>query len=304
MKRSLWLRCSPLLRLNWPNSAQGETQNARVSAVVVNFNTCENLCWLLFSLYRVLGRDRIQDLVVVDNVSTDGSRELLIAMAKASLATPILNERQYYHGPGLNQGMDYLAAKYRRRENCPAPHYVLILDSDVIILRNFMDLALKLMEKEKAALCGDIEPFEHLPGGYIHPSTMLFDPAQCWRRGLHKFEHHGVPAMEFQRSLMVSQRKRVHFPFQKEHWVIHLGGATLKQIKENGVEGNDFYDWSKQWGELAFLNDARKVELFQKFHQVFSVEMGQYTPEKLAEVCLNFEKPSDFLPLVQSTQPG
>ena len=93
---------SQWLRRNWPAAGAPEQGHDRVSIVTVNYNTAENVAHLLFSIFRILGRDRIVEVVVVDNASTDGSVELLQAMHGAGLIQLIANAKQRYHGPALN----------------------------------------------------------------------------------------------------------------------------------------------------------------------------------------------------------
>lgn len=78
LKRSLWLRYSPWLRLNWPKRKQRmENKAPRIAVVSVNFNTAKYISYLLFSLCRIVGREKFGEIVIVDNNSTDGSREIL-----------------------------------------------------------------------------------------------------------------------------------------------------------------------------------------------------------------------------------
>jgi hypothetical protein len=68
-------------RTPWPiavNSARSDQK--RVGIVVANFNTRRLIAQLVFSLYRLLGRNEFAQIVVVDNGSTDGSTELLKAL--------------------------------------------------------------------------------------------------------------------------------------------------------------------------------------------------------------------------------
>ncbi len=82
-------------RTTWPDtSAATGGKRPRVGIVVANFNTRRLIAQLVFSLYRLLGRSEFTQLVVVDNASTDGSRELLNALHDARLIHLIRNPSQ------------------------------------------------------------------------------------------------------------------------------------------------------------------------------------------------------------------
>src|SRR5207248_1684298 len=109
-------------RTTWPRPPSG----TQVAAVLVSYNTLELVARALLSLYRVLELNALSKIVVVDNASTDGSREFLEALAADGLITLIANDRQRYHGPALNQALSYLARGERRQASVD---YVWILDS-------------------------------------------------------------------------------------------------------------------------------------------------------------------------------
>src|SRR5436190_15993121 len=100
-------------RTTWPRTPDhiGGRRRPRLGIVVVNFNTARLISQLLFSLYRILGRSEFTTVVVVDNGSTDGSREILESLWEAQLIHLVANDEQQYHGPGLNQGISWLAKR-------------------------------------------------------------------------------------------------------------------------------------------------------------------------------------------------
>src|SRR5436190_13832890 len=99
-------------RTTWPRIPDHvDGGRPRLGIVVVNFNTARLISQLLFSLYRILGRSEFTTVVVVDNGSTDGSREILESLWEAQLIHLVANDEQQYHGPGLNQGISWLAKR-------------------------------------------------------------------------------------------------------------------------------------------------------------------------------------------------
>src|SRR5579862_3160459 len=98
-------------RVEWPVDMPVGPE-APVGVVVVSYNTINLTAQMIYSLYLRVHAPRFH-LVVVDNASTDGSAQMLRALAEAGLCDVILNENQRYHGPGLNQAVDYLARQQR-----------------------------------------------------------------------------------------------------------------------------------------------------------------------------------------------
>jgi hypothetical protein len=160
----------------WPRR-DATAPEGRPGIVVVNYNTRRLVAQLIYSLYRTL-RPPAFSLVVVDNGSTDGSTELLSAVAAAGLCDLIANPDNRDHGPGLNQGMSYLAQATQRDGAVPIG-YVWLLDSDCVVLRpDALSAPCAVMRDTGAALVGqrgyDTSDEDELLG--LH--SLLLDPAQ------------------------------------------------------------------------------------------------------------------------------
>jgi len=287
LKRSLWLRYSPRLRFNWPKPKfENGKRPLRVAVVVVNYNTVRHISHLLFSLCRVVGREKFSEVVVVDNNSKDGSLAVLRTLKEAGLITLIANTRQQYHGPGLNQAMRYLAAKARRDEKS-RPDYILILDSDVVVLRStIIEDMLPEVLKIRAGLVGEIEAYEYIKGGLAHISSILIDPQQVWRRGIMPFEEHGVPDLEFQRSLVRRGIHRHYFPLRSDFYLLHLWGGTLRQVRDAGLKDNKYYEWASTSVTKSGVEDfPQNHYMLEEFYQVFQAEVPELTPAAMVKAC-------------------
>jgi hypothetical protein len=93
-----------------------------LSIVIVSFNTADLTRDCLTSIYKHLGKsDLTFEVIVVDNVSTDGTREMLAQ--KFSQVRTILNGKNVGFGIANNQGI-------RKAKGT----YVLLLNSDTILL--------------------------------------------------------------------------------------------------------------------------------------------------------------------------
>ena len=114
----------------WPRPvADLRAELPRAGVVAVNDNTRHLIARLLFGLRCVLAPGAVKAVVIVDNASTDGSRSLLAALGETGLVDVLLNDQQRYHGPGLTQAVNHLAA----RQVCGdiALTLVWVLDTDL-----------------------------------------------------------------------------------------------------------------------------------------------------------------------------
>lgn len=274
------------VRRSWP-AAGPETG---VSVVTVNWNTKDLLAGLVFSLCRILGREQLVRIVIVDNRSTDGSRELVGALADAGLVDAVWNERQRYHGPGLNDGAEFLR---RRHAAAGGPEdrtrFIWTLDSDAAVLRaDTLAAALPAMAQAGAALCGEFQTGE-MPEGYAHVSSLLFEPARIWRRGFSPFEEHGVPALAMQRSMIRRGVPRLDFPFRRAGYVVHLGHGTLRAVAEAGARSNRYFDWACDH-QAPHFGDTRGAWLYEEFLEAFRTEAGDGSVQAVVDACLRADR--------------
>ena len=91
-------------RSAWPRLPRGAGSSAR---------TCRLLgAFLLWSLRTIVSWPELE-IVVVDNGSQDGSAQLLAEAERGGVCTLLANHDNRHHGPGLNQGISYLASPAR-----------------------------------------------------------------------------------------------------------------------------------------------------------------------------------------------
>lgn len=131
-----------------------------VAAVIVNYNACEHLRRCLASL-RI---EQPDELVVVDNGSTDGSLAML--QAEYPTARTIANKVSPGYGAASNQGVAL----------CRSP-YILLLNSDTLLPGDAIDtLSAYLDERPTVGLAG---PRLANPDGSLQTSTFPYpEPLQ------------------------------------------------------------------------------------------------------------------------------
>jgi glycosyltransferase involved in cell wall biosynthesis len=117
-----------------------EMKNPGVSIVIVNFNTREYIFDLLDSIRRFTKYEPLET-IVIDNCSTDGSREELDVYNGITYFKAKFNAG---HGPGIHRGI--LASGY---------DYVLLLDADTVILKaGLIERLVGVMDRDKTFAAG------------------------------------------------------------------------------------------------------------------------------------------------------
>jgi glycosyltransferase involved in cell wall biosynthesis len=253
-----------------------------VAIVVANFNTRRLISHLVFSLYRLLGGSEFSELVVVDNASTDGSRELLAGLQRARLLHLIGNRTQRYHGPALTQGVSWLLRR-------PTPvDYAWVLDSDVVVLRpDTVRDAVASLHRHDAAIVGqklgDAEYDRLLSNNpeMLDPCSMLLDPHRVWRTPIPHFLEGGAPATELQIAVDALGLRLVAFPFVEDGYLLHLGRGTLREIARSGDTSNRYYEWALEHREPHFAAREGAAERYRGFCELFEAEVGDLTAENL-----------------------
>jgi hypothetical protein len=280
-------------RTTWPRTpADGGSNRPRLGIVVVNFNTARLISQLLFSLYRILGRSEFATVVVVDNASTDGSRQILEALAEAQLIQLVANADQRYHGPALNQGISWLANRQESADPADRIEYVWTVDSDVVVLRRDTARdALGAFDGTGAAAVGQVQDnpltrraLRNNPS-MLSPFSLILDPVQIWQPSIPPFLDDGAPASGMQVVADADGLRLVSFPFVERGYLIHLGRGTLRAIAESGDTANRFYAWAAAHNEPYYMGQEGAVSRYQRFCEVFDEEVGDLTPERVTAAC-------------------
>jgi Glycosyl transferase family 2 len=277
------------VRTTWP-SRDSQAPDGRPGIVTVNYNTRRLIAQLIYSLYRTL-RPPEFSLVVVDNGSTDGSAELLSAVAAAGLCHLIANPENRYHGPGLNQGVSYLAAATRRDDTVPTS-YIWLLDSDCVVLRpDALSTPCRVMRDTGAALAGqrgyDRADEDELLG--LH--SLLIDPAQVWQPAIQPFQDHGLPSEALQRSCAQAGLLAVDFPYTRGGYIIHIGRGSLRVIAQTGDRNNTHYEWATTHNQPHFALEADAPAAYAEFQAAFAHDVPTLDPGTLIQAC---QRPSGF----------
>jgi hypothetical protein len=281
-------------RTPWPiDRAPAADAEARVGIVVVNFNTRRLIAQLVFSLYRLLGRSEFVEIVVVDNASTDGSRELLHALHDAQLIHLIRNRRQHYHGPSLTQGVSWLARRQRAVAGDARLDYVWVLDSDVIVLRqDTVRDALPLFERPGAAAVGQKigDPaYNRLLRDnpeMLDPCSLMLDPTLIWRDPIPPFLEEGAPATALQVGADEKGLRLVEFPFIEDGYLLHLGRGTLREVAGTNDTTNRYHAWAIEHRDYHFGGKSGGSDVLAVFAKLLDAEVGDLTPDGLVAACL------------------
>ena len=165
-------------------------------------------------------------LLLIDNGSKDESTTYIRALAATSTNVRcLLNQRNLFHGPALDQGIRY----------CPTP-YIFLLDSDCLILTTgFLEQMRQLLQDREAYAVGRLQYKNHFgydrpPGTvgaipYIDPHAMLLRKSMYLK--LPPFVHHGAPCLQNMRRAQQQQRPLIPFPIH--HFVEHLRRGTCSR---------------------------------------------------------------------------
>jgi cellulose synthase/poly-beta-1,6-N-acetylglucosamine synthase-like glycosyltransferase len=250
-----------------------------VTALTVSYNTRELTAFLLWSL-RTIVRWPELEIVVVDNGSRDGSARLLAEAERNMVCTLLANPANRHHGPGLNQGIAYLASRPR-----PRPEWIWILDSDVVAVRpDALSAAVTTAREHSAALVGEPQHDQWHPDGHFGMYSLLMDPAVAWQQA-GPFGNGGDPAS----GLLVSAERlgipTAPFPFTAKGYVIHRGRGSLAAVHASEDRSHPLYAWAVGHHDPHFAEASGAEQQYHTLLEEFREETGPLTGTSLAAAC-------------------
>jgi glycosyltransferase involved in cell wall biosynthesis len=262
----------------WPGRSGAGRET--VAVVTVSYNTRELTALLLWSLRTIVNWPDLE-IVVVDNGSADGSAELLAEAAQAGLCVLLANDVNRQHGPGLNQGISWLAAR-----RGPLPAWILILDSDVVAARpDALSAALAVARARSAALVGEPrwDPWHQVESFGLY--SLLMDPAVVWHQQAGPFADDGDPLFDLFTSAARLGIGMAAFPFTAGGHVIHRGRSSLAWVYAAGDRSHPHYEWAAGHHDPHFGQVPGADQRYEALLQAFRNQTGPLTGTTLAAAC-------------------
>lgn len=207
--------------------------------LTASYNTRELTALLLWSLRRVLAHPP-DAVVVVDNASTDGSRQLLEAAEDAGVCDLVANGTNVGHGPALNQGVHVLCER-------GDVDWIWILDSDCVIARpDALDAVEANVGPREPAAIGEAHWDPWLRRRRLELYSLILDARQLRGRELPRFNPGGDPSIDLLDAVDAGGLLSLEFPFAADGHVIHRGRSSLAGVAERGDVENPLYEWARE----------------------------------------------------------
>ena len=262
----------------WP-AGPGASRGS-VTALTVSYNTRELTAFLLWSLRTIVSWPELE-IVVVDNGSRDGSAQLLAEAGRGGVCTLLANHGNRHHGPGLNQGISYLASRPG-----PRPEWIWILDSDVVAARpDALSAAVAVAREHSAALVGEPQHDQWHLDGRFGMYSLLMNPAAAWQEQAGPFADGGDPSLGLVASAARLSIPMAPFPFTAAGHVIHRGRGSLAAVYAAGDRSHPFYEWAEDHHAPHFAAVPGADQRYRALLQKFRKETGPPTGTTLSAAC-------------------
>lgn len=249
----------------------------RITAVTVSYNTLDLTALLLWSLHRVLAEPR-GEVVVVDNGSDDGSRELLDGLAAAGRITLLAKDNNRHHGPALNDAFAFLAERPEPRTDC-----VWVLDSDVVVSRPDTLQRIRIATDTAAAIVGERQYDRWHDTDRFDLCSLVLDPVRTvWDEAVGPFDDGGDPAWPVLERAQRAGLPMHEVPFTKDGYVIHRGRGTLAAVVDRQERDHPLFAWAEDHHEPHFGGIDGAAERHAELVAAFLRDVPTLTAEVLA----------------------
>jgi glycosyltransferase involved in cell wall biosynthesis len=249
----------------------------RITAVTVSYNTVELTALLLWSLHRVLSEPP-DEVVVVDNGSDDGSRQLLEGLAAAGRITLLANATNRHHGPALNDAFAFLAARPE-----PRPDRVWILDSDVVDRRPDTLQHIRIATDTEAAIVGERQHDRWHGTDRFDRCSLVLDPVRTvWNDDVGPFDDGGDPLWPILGRAQRAGLPTEELPFTKDGYVIHRGRGTLAAVLHRQESDHPLFAWAADHHEPHYGGIEGAAERHAELVAAFRGDVPTLTAEALA----------------------
>ena len=195
----------------------------------------------------------------------------------------VLDRRAKRHGESLNQALDLIQARRELSTRSGVGQFVMVLDSDTIVLRrDAVSRVVATARELNAAVVGQFQ-FDALPDGYAHPCAMLLNIDKTSEVGA-RFDDSGAPATQLHQQLRQVRATIVDYPILKQHDVLHVGRATRRAAVVRRSRADDSFRWEPHYHAVP-----EGGEIHDRFLSVYRRHVADDESKTFITACLKTE---------------